>query len=85
MKKQKNGETMRIDRDRFEFRKIGKGRKVHIFPKRIEGPALCLIDWKKKKDKTTVDGKVEKKDVCKKCARDYPKVSRSALFSMFGG
>ena len=67
-----------IDEDRFVYAGVGRGRKKHIFPKRILKAALCLRGPASNK-------KCDSLRSCKECENEYIIVSRSPSFSMFIG
>lgn len=69
---------MRINMQRFVFRKIGKGKKWHIFLKNygyyalcMRGPGSCVVGA----------GRIE--GVCKECEKEYPAVSEFAMVKIF--
>ncbi len=73
---------MKLNNDRFIFRKIGKyGKKCHIFPRTYAGKALC---WRGPGSKEPCIG-VKKEDICKECLEEHRIVKHSASYSMLFG
>lgn len=64
---------------RFVYRRIGKGNKKHIFPKYFLRKALCL------RGPANTNVGCADLEACKICRKQYPAVSRSAIFQMFIG
>lgn len=67
-----------IDKNRFRFGKIGKGKKLHIFPKRLK-ISLCIRGPIKEGEQSKHRGE------CKDCKKEYKAVKNSLSFQMFVG
>lgn len=69
---------MRINKRRFVLRRIGGGKRGHIFPKNNLGKAICLRGPAGKES-------LSNDEICKECTKEYPVVARSSAFATFMG
>ena len=77
-KYQKRRGEMEINKKRFVFYRIGKGKKAHIFPKNHLDKAICLRGPAGKES-------LPDDEICKECVKEYLAVVKSSVFAMFVG
>lgn len=66
---------IKIDENIFKFGLIGKGKKLHIFPKRFS-VALCL------RGSINNDAKIKSESECKECLKQYEAGKNNPLFRL---